>query len=57
MKYLYITEDGEFYQGNEPTDDDKRACDDGYLSVIDTENMTDYYRGKWEKIAEWEGEN
>ena len=54
MKYLYVTEDGEIFQGNEPTADDKRACDDGYLSVIDTKNMTDYFRGKWTSIGEWQ---
>ena len=53
MTYIIITEDGQTYQSNIVTEDDKNACDDGYLDVINTELMRKYYKGEWHALEVW----
>ena len=53
MTYIMITEDGQTYQSNIVTEDDKNACDDGYLDVINTELMRKYYKGEWHALEVW----
>ena len=56
MKYLFITEDGTCYQGDNLTDDDKAACDDGILTIIDVETAKEYFGGAWTDVPSWEVE-
>lgn len=53
MKYIVIMEDGGVYKTNVITDDDKNACDDGILSVIDTDAMKTYYETEWHDLELW----
>lgn len=52
------------FEGDEPkyateiTEDDKKAADDGYLTIIDISNSEDelpsiYYDGEWHDLESW----
>lgn len=47
-KYLYIFEDStvKVWTDSIP-EDDLNACDSGVLQIIDVEELTTYYEGKW----------
>ena len=53
MVYIFIMEDGDISKGKTVSQDDKNACDDGTLSVIDIENLTQYYQGEWHTLENW----
>lgn len=50
--YLYIFEDCTVKYSTTFEDDDRQACDDRMLDVIDlhTENPKQYYDGEWHNI-------
>ena len=48
--YLILTEDSLIWKSDEITDDDKTACDDGHIDIINTEDLTRYYAGTWHEI-------
>lgn len=54
MRYLLITEDITFLQTDTLTDAEYESCDNGFLFIVDTENMTEYYNGKWHEVKKWE---
>ena len=51
--YLIITEDGTAYKAKKITEGDMSCCDDGLLTVIDTNTLQDYYQGEWTDIEEY----
>jgi len=53
LMYIILSEDGSPYQTDTITEDEFQACDDGYLTILDAINMTDYYRGQWTPITRW----
>lgn len=53
MRYIIIFEDGTVYKADKVTEEDKQACDNGIISVIDTENMKEYYDGQWLELNTW----
>ena len=55
MKYIMIMEDGTIFKSDTITRDDKDACDNGILDVIDTDTMQQYYEDIWVDITVWGG--
>ena len=53
MRYIVITEAGEPYKINEITEEEKKFCDKGYLTIIDTETCKEYYQDKWIDLVVW----
>lgn len=51
--YIIISEEGEVYQSTSITDDDKMACDDGILSIINPERLEEYSNGEWIELPYW----
>jgi len=51
-KYLFVMENGNFFLSNSFDVDDKKACNDGLLAVIDItgSDPAEYYDDKWNKI-------
>ncbi len=61
-RYIMIMEDGTLYKSPEITDDEKIACRDGYISIIDVSIMKEYHESidseeKWVDLKSWSGEN
>ncbi len=54
MRYIIIDETGEVYKTNKITDEDKNACDDGLLDIIDCKEFKSYYQREWHEIQKWE---
>ena len=54
MKYILTTEDGSNYTTDNISEDEKSACDDGYLSIINVVTMTEFIARKWHPMARWE---
>jgi len=54
-KFLYETEDMELFVGDDaPNKEEMEQADDGYLQIINLEDMTYYFRGEWIKIKKWD---
>ena len=53
MKYIIITEDGVTYKYKIITEDDKTACDQGYIAIIDVEEMKEYCKNGWHDLTIW----
>jgi len=51
--YILITEDNAIHKTEKITAEDKSACDDGYLTIINAYDYTEYYQGKWTDIPTW----
>ena len=52
--YLIITEDNSLYKTDEITEDDKSACDDGLIQIVDVGSMVEYCNGLWPRILMWD---
>jgi len=55
MRYIIIIEDGTIYASGTISDDDKKMCNNGYISIIDTQTFKEYDREHWTDVFEWEG--
>lgn len=51
-KYVYIFEDWSVRVGSAPSEEDLQAADDGYLSIINPRELTEYFHGEWIKMEE-----
>ncbi len=56
MRYIIIHESGDVFKADKITDEDKNACDDGIIEIIDCNEFKTYYHGEWHEIEEWGGE-
>ena len=55
--YLLQFEFDEIKKAKKITDGDKKACDEGLLTIIDisdSNNPKEYYDGQWDQIENWE---
>lgn len=50
--YLFIFEDGSMGSCTEVSEDDKRSCDNGFVSIIRVEDgrYEQYQRGNWVEV-------
>ena len=52
--FIIIDEDGTVFKTENLTDDDFLSCENGTLSIINTETQKEYYRdGEWCEILNW----
>ena len=52
--YIIITEDRESFKAEEIKNDEKIACDQGILDVINTDTMKIYFEGEWHNLRKWD---
>ena len=52
--YIIITEDRESFKADEIKNDEKIACDQGILDVINIDTMKTYFEGEWHNLRKWD---
>lgn len=55
--YIIITEFGEIFQAETITQNEKMACDSGDISIVNTEDMTEFLRSydkEWQPLEKWD---
>ncbi len=51
--YIIIEEDGTLHQAERVTVDEYAAANDGYLTIISTVTMEEWFDGKWAPLHVW----
>ena len=51
--YIIVTEERECFKADEIKNDEKIACDQGVLDVINTDTMKTYFEGEWHNLRNW----
>lgn len=54
QKYLYVTEDGQFFTGDVFTEAEQAACDDGLLDVVHLDAHLVWVDGEWTPLLNWD---
>jgi hypothetical protein len=55
--YIIITEFGEILQAETITEHDQMACEDGIISIVNTDDMTEFLRSygqEWQPLEKWD---
>jgi hypothetical protein len=55
--YIIITEFGEILQAETITENEKMSCDSGIISIVNTEDMTEFLRSygqEWQPLEKWD---